>query len=278
MAEAQKLSKTYRQGAKTARILAAVLCWLVGFALTAKAQESTYSADSLIATFESGSHISLKGTEIFFRDVVAETRTSKVIFKSSQSDRVICELGASAQHDKQATVGSELRIKGRVRGRGLLGNVTLDDCTIAPIDESTVTLSTVPQEPASAEPDVIPETGETLQPASVPDRPRSPAKQFATPPSAPRATLVPGPVEQAPGIPTASDHPENSIKPGSDSQRHVPYGFYALLVLSGALASLVLSKLLTPAVRVSTPPVRENATEARQAALRALLLKAEKKK
>jgi hypothetical protein len=283
VAEPQRLSKTY-SGARNARILAAMLCWLVALALTAKAQEPTYSAESLIATFEKGSRISLKGTEVFVRDVVAETRLSRVIFKTSQSDQVICELGPpamAAQHDKQAAVGSELRVKGRVRGRGLLGNVTLDDCDVAPIDvapidESTAVPYTVPQELAIAEPDVISETEETQPPASVPDRPPSISKQFATPPDAPRRTLVPGPVEQAPSVPAPDDHSEISSRPSSDSQRPVPYGFYALLVLSGAIGSLILSKLLIPAMRVSRPPVHENTPEGRQAALQALLLKNEK--
>src|SRR4029453_11984590 len=160
VAEPRRLSKTY-SGARNARIFAAVLCWLVALALTAQAQEPTYSAKSLLATFEKGSHISLKGTEVFVRDVVAETRLSRVIFKTPQSDQVICELGPpamAAQHGKQAAVGSELRVK----GRGLLGNVTLDDCDVAPIDvapidvapidESTAVPSTVPQELAIAEP------------------------------------------------------------------------------------------------------------------------------
>jgi len=278
VAEPQKLSKTYRQGAKGARVSAAVLCWLLGIALTAEAQEPTYSADSLTATFEKGSHISLKGTEIFVRDVVAEARISKVIFKNSQGDKVICELGTSAQHDRQAVAGTELRVKGRVRGRGLLGNMTLDACTIAPIDESTATPSTVPQDPASADIDVISETGETLPPTSLPNLPPSIAKQFATPPSAPRATLVPDLLEKAPSVPAASNHPENSIKPASLSKGRVPYGFYALLVLSGAVASSILSRLLAPVMRGSRAPVHGNAPKVRQAALQALLLKSERKK
>jgi len=278
VAEPQKLSKTDRQRAKGARVPAAALCWLVGVALTAKAQELTYSANSLIATFDRASHISLKGTEVFVYDVVAETKISKVIYKNPQGGKVICELGASAQHDQQPAVGSALRVKGRVRGRGLLGNVTLDDCKIEPIDEATATTYTVPQEPASAEPDVFSETGETLPPVSVPDRPQSIAKQFATPPSAPRATLVPDSVEQAPSVLAASNRPENSIKPASPSKGRVPYGFYALLVLSGAVASSILSKLLAPVMRGSRPPVHENTPEVRQAALQALLLKNERKK
>ena len=202
---------------------------------------------------------------------------SKVIFKSSQSDRVICELVPPARHDKQAAVGSVLKVKGRVRGRGLLGNVTLDDCSIAPLDESTSTPETVPQQLAAAEPEVVSEASETLSPASVPDRPRSIAKQFTAPPSAPRTMVVPGPVEQAPVVSAARYHSDNSIEPGSGSQGQVPYGFYALLVLSGAVASSILSKFFTAATRVSRPPIRENTPETRQAALQALL-KTEKKK
>jgi hypothetical protein len=278
VAEAQVLSKAYRKAAKYKRIPAAVL-WLVGFAFTAKAQQPAYSADSLISAFDKGSRVSLKGTEVVVRDVVAETRISKVIFKSSQNDRVICELGPSTQHHKQAAVGSALTVKGRIRGRGLLGNVTLDDCNVAAIEEptatasaeSTVTPDTVPQEAASAEPDEISDRGETLPPASAPDRPRSI--------SAPRAAVVPRPAEQAPSVATAPDNAGNSIEPSSsDSRRQVPYSFYALLILSGAIASLILSKLLAPATRVSRPPERENTAEARQAALQALLLKTEKKK
>jgi hypothetical protein len=279
VAEAQRLSKTYRQGAKRASTLAAVLCCLFGLALSAKAQEPTYSADSLTATFEKGSQISVKGTEIFLRDVVAEIRNSRVIFKNSQSDRVICDLSPSTQHGTPLAVGSELRVKGRVRGRGLLGNVTLDDCNVASIDESAVTPYIEPQEVASIEPDEILDTEETL-PAAPPvsDRPRSIPKQLATPPGAPRAAFVPGPVEQAPRVTDASDYSDSSIKPSSDSQGQIPYGFYAFLVLSGAVSSLILSKLLTPALRVSRPRLRDNTPELRQAALQSLLLKAEKKK
>ena len=283
VAEAQRLSKTYRQGAKGARTPAAVLCWLLGLALTARAQESIYSANSLIATFESGSRVALKGTEIVFRDVVAETRISKVIFKSSQSDRIICELVPSAKHGNQAAVGSVLKVKGRVRGRGLLGNVTLDDCNIAPAEESAAaaaTPETVLEEPASAEPEVIPEAAlpaETLPPVSVADQTPSIAKHLAPRPVAPRAAVDPGPVERAPSLTAVRDHADNSIQPTSESQSRVLYGLYVLIFLAGAGASLILSKLLRPA----TPPgpaVRENTSEVRQAALEALLLKAEKKK
>jgi hypothetical protein len=277
VAERQMLSKTYPQGAKGAKLTAAVVCLLVGLALTAKAQEPTYSADSLTATFEKGSHLSLKRTEIFVRDVVAETKLSKVIFKNSQGGRVICELGSSAaQLDKQPVVGTELRVQGKVRGRGFLGNMTLDDCKIAPIEESTATPYTAPPEAVSAEPDEIPKTEETPLPASVPDRPQSVAKQSATPPGARRATFA-DQAEYGPNVPPAIDHPENPIR-SAPSESRAPWGFYSLLVLSGAVASSILSKLLAPIIRGSRPSVRENTPEERKAALQALLLKNERKK
>jgi hypothetical protein len=53
---------------------------------------------------------------------------------------------------------------------------------------------------------------------------------------------------------------------------------YVLIFLGGAGASLILSKLITPATRVSKPAAPESTPQVRQAALQALLLKAEKKK
>ncbi len=275
LAGTRRLSKTYRL------VTAVVLFWLPWLALTAKAQEPTYSANSLIATFENGSRTSPKGQEIVLRDVVAETRTSKVIFKSSQSDRVICELGPSTQHDKQPNLGTTLTVKGRVRGRGLLGNVTLDDCSIAPIEEPVATPEIVPQEVAPAEPEAVAEAVETLPAAAPPvsEHARSIPRQPQTPPAvAPRATFAPDRIEQISSVQARADHPEDSTQPDSDSQPHVPYAFYALLVLSGAIGSLILSKLLTPATRVSRPPLQENTPQMRQTALQELLLKAEKKK
>jgi hypothetical protein len=270
------LSKTYRQLAKGFRIPAAALCWLVALTLSARAQEPTYSANSLMTTFDNG-RINLKGTEIAFRDVVAESRTSKVIFKSSQSDRVICELVPPAQYDTVPAVGSMLTVKGRVRGRGLLGNVTLDDCSIAPTGESTITPEPSPQRPLRTEPEATAGPTETLQPASLPDRARLVAKPLSQPASAPRPAVAPAAVKPTPSVPATHDL-EGSIKPSSDSQPQLPYGLYFLIFLSGAAASLIVSKLLSPAAQVPRPPVHEKPPQIRQAALETLLLKAEKKK
>src|SRR5215510_8456331 len=111
-----------------------MLAFLVflGSSHTAVAQEAIYSADSLIATFQKGSKISLKGTEIRFAGIIVEIKKTQVTFRSSENDRVICELVTPMVNgSKEHGVGSQLTVVGRVRGRGILGNVTLDQCSLA---------------------------------------------------------------------------------------------------------------------------------------------------
>src|SRR5262249_19319673 len=95
------------------------------FAVHAWAEDQPYSADSLMATFKKGSTVSIKGNAITFAGVVVEVKKSTVTFKSSENDKVICE---SVSPIVGATVGQPLTVTGKVRGRGLLGNVTLDGC------------------------------------------------------------------------------------------------------------------------------------------------------
>src|SRR5215470_14741568 len=188
---------------KTGRILDVLLFCTISLSLSAAAQESTYSADSLMAAFEKGSKVSPKGTEIVFRDVVVESKNSKVIFKSSHSDKVICELGPSNEnHKKPPSVGRELTVTGRVRGRGLLGNVTLDSCSVAIVADSTVSADPAPQETASRPPDTVP--AEDATPASLseylPRHIQEPAKEPGRKPATTRsiqpAKPSPGKVQQ----------------------------------------------------------------------------------
>ena len=119
---------------KTGRILGPLLFGMMSMALRATGQESVYSADSLMASFEKSSKVSPKGTQITFRDVVVESEDDKVTFKSSHNKRVVCRLVPSSEdHNKPPSVGSDVTVIGKVRGRGLLGNVTLDNCTVAPL-------------------------------------------------------------------------------------------------------------------------------------------------
>src|SRR5262249_40924445 len=121
---------------KTSRTLAALLVGLMSLILRATGQEATYSADSLMAAFDNSSTVSPKGAEITFRDLVLESDDEKVTFKSSRNKRVICRLvGSTGTHHKPLSVGSAITVTGKVRGRGLLGNVTLDNCSVAPIAE-----------------------------------------------------------------------------------------------------------------------------------------------
>jgi hypothetical protein len=120
---------------KTGRILGPLLFGIMTLALRATGQESVYSADSLMDSFEEGSKVSPKGTQITFRDVVVESEDDKVTFKSSHNKRAICKLVPSSEHHKKLpSVGSDVTVIGKVRGRGLPGNVTLDNCTVAPLN------------------------------------------------------------------------------------------------------------------------------------------------
>src|SRR5438067_2042572 len=73
------------------RLYVLVMC-LLCFRGLIIAEDTTYSADSLMATFKKGSPISVKGTEITLTGTVAEIKKSSVLFKSSDKDKVICEL------------------------------------------------------------------------------------------------------------------------------------------------------------------------------------------
>ena len=136
-----------KEGNTIIRLFALLFCATL-LAPAADAQDSPYSADSLMATFERESKVSLKGTAIVFRDVVAENKNSKVFFKSSRNGRVICDMVPTSRNlSAPVAIGSPLQVTGKVRGRGLLGNVTLDDCNVSPAAEFAVapgaTLTTV---------------------------------------------------------------------------------------------------------------------------------------
>src|SRR5262249_46479238 len=279
---------------KTGRILDAFLFCTISLTLPAAAQESTYSADSLMAAFEKGSKVSPKGSEVVFRDVVVESKNSKVIFKSSHRDKVICELVSNKNHDKPPSVGSELTVTGKVRGRGLLGNVTLDYCSVALVADSTVPTSPGPQEVGSGPSDTLP--AEDVTPASLPEHSREhvrePAKKPATTRSTQPAKPSPGKVKQEAvltsesglasqgGLPSQAGRQDQTAR-NSESRRDRPYRFYVLLVLGGALVYGILAKFLGSALRrlrYSKASNSNNTPEVRQAALELLLIKASKKK
>jgi hypothetical protein len=258
--------------------IASVLC-LLGLALVATAQETTYSANSLMAAFDKGAKV--KGAEITFRDVVVDNKNSKVTFRSSEATRVICELNpVSANHSKQPAVGSIATVTGKVRGRGLLGNVTLDNCSVAVPEEAAVVAPIVPepepQEVAPTPPEVISETLPTTT-ASTNEQAQEPAKPVAIPAKTkPAAAPRKDAAAPAPRLAQMEEPPQR----GSIPKPGLPYGVYALLVLGGAVGSSILSRLFSRvrSVQFSRPSTVHNTPEIRQAALQALLSKESKKR
>jgi hypothetical protein len=240
---------------------------------SATAQEVTYSADSLMATFEKNSEVSVKGIEITFHDIVTDNRSSRLTFKTSLSDRIICELTPSSLRATLPAVGSAITVTGKVRGRGLLGNVTLDNCMVTPAAPKTVAvpvLEVLPEPVAIARPPgVIPEQVPLPAAPFMPERIPEPSKKPVPLRSVEQQLVLSAPraVEQEPASQSNPDHRANNV----------PYMFYALLVLSGAVGSSILSKVFGATMR-SRPALRENTPEVRQAALQALLMKAEKKR
>jgi hypothetical protein len=261
------------------KVSIALLLCLLGLTVVATAQESTYSANSLMAAFDKGAKV--KGAEITVRDVVVDNKNSKVTFRSSETNRVICELNpVSANHSKQPAVGSIATVTGKVRGRGLLGNVTLDDCSVAVFEEAAVAApiasEPVAQEVAPAPPEVISEAPPTTT-AAINEPSQEPGKSAASP-AKPKPTAAPHKEAAAPAprLAQMEEPPEKSSipKPG------VPYGLYALLIIGGAVASSILSRLFSAvrSVQFSRPSTVRNTPEVRQAALQALLLKESKKR
>lgn len=270
----------HRRAGKRRLVVAALLLCLIRFPSISAAEDTIYSADSLMDTFERGSKVSLKGTEIVFRDVVVENKNSKVMFKSSRSGRVICDIVPTSRNlSTPVAVGTPLRVKGKVRGRGLLGNVTLDDCNMAVANESAAPVAAAPQEVGNS---FEPGPEEPLATAAAPPPASADsAKEFppsrTVRPTAPATATVRAEAPAAAQVP----HQNTVIRVHSDPQRATPYALYALLVLSGIFASTAFSKVLLPlfrSMRYARPPSVENASATRQAALEALLLKAAKKR
>lgn len=264
------------------KLLIASLFGLLGLTVAATAQETTYSADSLMAAFDKASpKTSLKGTDIVLRDVVVDSRDSKITFRSSQSNRVICELNPAAMtRNKQPAVGTRLTVTGTVRGRGLLGNVTLDNCGFAPASQETAVAAEVIPQPeaqvAIAPGDVLLEPGTA---DAIGEPAGEPAKSAAAPRTAKSVRSATGTLQKDAVPAPRAEQPGSIPKNPGDSHRRV-YLFYALLVLSGAIGSSILSRLMgsVRSVEFSRPSLPENRQQIRQAALQALLEKASKAK
>lgn len=289
------------QGMKTERarsFLIFAFCF-TSFSLAATAQESTYSADSLMAAFDRGSKVSLKGTEITFTGVVVESRILRVTFKSSGNDKVICELASPLDKESVALLtGSPLTVVGKVRGRGILGNVTLDRCRLAlnaGLRGSDVTADAspdpvsdaIPEEPAaetSYEPPEEPaentvkehDAGTTTRASRSVSRKRPALTAPAPAPKTSPAAIAPDASLQEP------ERPNNATglasNPNEARLRNAVYALAALLVGIGLLAFVKLRPAYM-ARRVGTAPATDDVKtpEMRRLALEEMLLRQKKK-
>src|SRR5262245_37762601 len=238
-----------------------------------------------MATFSKGSHVSLKGAEITVTGVVAEIKKSKVVFKSLGNDKVICELVSSIAVEGHP-VGSSLTVVGKVRGRGVLGNVTLDQCNLAssnttPTELATIGPSVEPSEQPIAEveeiaPPVV--ADEVLTKSILPTGPAQPPK--TVPVAAPNEAA--SSEERAPSNQsiTTLEQPNEVVQENSHSLKTVSRGVFraTVAVLLGIGAILAFVKL-RPAIAAGLRPATFHSTDAmRRAALEALLSKEKKKK
>jgi hypothetical protein len=260
------------------------LVYLISFSLVALGQDTSYSTDSLMAAFSKGSQASLKGAEITVTGVVAEIKKSRVVFKSLGNDKVICELVSSIAIGEHP-VGSSLTVAGKVRGRGMLGNVTLDQCNLASsnmasTEPTTIGPSVEPEQP-------IAEVEETTPPVvadEVPTKsilPTGPAQPRKTVPVAAPNEAV-SPKEHVPSNPsiTAFEQPNEVVQENSHSLKTVSRGIFraTLAVLLGIGAALAFVKLRLAIAAGLRPPTFPTTDAMRRAALEALLSKEKKQK
>ncbi len=279
------------------------LVWFASDSFIAAAQEIPFSADSLMEAFKKGSQVSLKGTEIRFKGVISEIKGSRVIFKSSANDNVFCELAAPlTSKDDPHPVGSPLTVIGRVRGRGFLGNVTLDQCSVVPsvvVSNQPVIVelpSDVLPQPAlrPAEPAQPPEpvlettdSGVPLPGASV-SAPKhlNPAGATHAVPAviAPAADETLSPVEPERPVESTGANTQplrtQPIREASNSSQVYLRGFFdGFVAVAVILVALLAMVKFGPAIvsRLRTSPATPNTEKTRRAALEALLLGQKKK-
>jgi hypothetical protein len=233
----------------------------------------------------------LKVIEITVVGTIAEIKKNQVTFRSSDNDKVICELTSAI--DGSNKVGGQLTVVGKVRGRGILGNITLDQCHAAvsevvskqppvpePVPEQPKEAAIQPEEPAKppVENTVTPDVATAPVVATLnvsPKRTSSPVRTAApaTTVEEADAALTERPSLQAPAPcnPSKGEAAKETTSGGSSYAKAMPPGvfhaFAVVLVCIGAVLAFVKLRPST-GLRSSKNPTPE---EMRRAALEALL-------
>jgi hypothetical protein len=259
--------------------------YLISFSLVATAQDTSFSTESLMAAFSKGSPSSLKGSEVTVTGVVAEIKKSRVVFKSVGNDKVICELVSSIAIEGHP-IGSSLTVVGRVRGRGMLGNVTLDQCNLASSNLASTEPATIeslpepPEEPVTKVEEPAPAIVADA-PSASPALPAPPAQPPKTlPVVAPNKVVADNELVESNSAVTTSEQPHKVVQENSNSFNFFSAGVFraTIAVLLGIGALLALVKF-GPAIRAGLrPPSFPTTDKARRAALEALLAKDKKQK
>jgi hypothetical protein len=280
----------YRSNAKSAPLF--LFFCLILFSSAGLAQETPYTADSLMAAFNKGPQNSPKGIQITFTGTIAEIKPTGVVFKSSSNDKVICEPISSVRFEVEGhPVGSALTVVGKVRGRGALGNVTLDQCSLVLTDVASNKPAAIETPDDVSREEVIDLSREVITDgipvaaAGVADVVPSPSATPATPDAKTPAVAKPSkPVstnkrEEPKRAVTTSVQPAERVQEGSSFPKTDSCGVYRTLsaVLLGIIALVFIGKLRVVAGGLRKP-TGVPTEAARRAALEALLTKSKTEK
>lgn len=246
--------------------------WLISFGgLTVEQQ---YSADSLIGSFTRDAKSPVKGATITFTDVVVETRVDRIVFRSSANDKIICELRAPIA----VAAGSPLTVVGRVRGRGALGNVTLDDCSVTAAAAAAIEPLSSPPANVMPEPAPVPievPSVQVAEPVNDPLDKKTPVKSSS--PVAPRTAAVTRKVVEREAGATSDAVPEPAVVPPSLGPIGTPgIGLAVLGFLVGLLFLPLMKRMPSVLTRGQHHPI-PTTPEMRRLALEALLSREQKK-
>jgi hypothetical protein len=280
-----------RRNCSPIRPLLFVLCFF-GCSTATMAQER-YSANSLIAAFDKYSKASPKGTSITLADVVVESKKTKIVFKSSTNDKVICELASPLAEDNGILSGTILTVIGKVRGRGMLGNVTLDDCSLkknevvaeaAPVAAPEPLPVPVEVAPAPLATPVVPPVVAKATPAPVTVAapsvsPRKPVS--ATPPvEMAKAVEVPDHDEglMPKNLQLPLDMPEEPTQPVEEVSTSRRSSLVLFCSVGGFLLGVLIMSVVKRRAASGEPdnPVMPGTPETRRVALQALLARQKK--